>query len=228
MYYNRSSIVAIFQIAAQRPWIGLAFTTALTAFAMFCATKPYPAMNLLTKAVYISAIAVFSATLFGLAARIMRRIRIWIHQKRFLRAQRKRTQADYRQQQAVNKQRQAYADATSAKHYTYTQSSQTQHSQKPDPEPPPKKEPHPEAPPKQKIHQQPPPPKPRESPLAKHFNTLELKPGASMQDVKNAYYSLIKVWHPDRFYNHPRFYEKALEKTKQLNVAYHEIEKYYR
>lgn len=38
-----------------------------------------------------------------------------------------------------------------------------------------------------------------EDPLMNPFETLELKPGASAEDIKMAYHRLAKQWHPDRF-----------------------------
>jgi hypothetical protein len=53
-----------------------------------------------------------------------------------------------------------------------------------------------------------------------YYQILELKPGASKQEVKQAYKDLIVVWHPDRFAHNPRLQQKAQEKVKELNAAY--------
>jgi len=52
------------------------------------------------------------------------------------------------------------------------------------------------------------------------YETLELKPDASMQDVKQAYKDLVNIWHPDRVSNNPRLKQKAEEKLKQINAAH--------
>lgn len=53
------------------------------------------------------------------------------------------------------------------------------------------------------------------------YRVLELRPGAPLDEVKQAHLDLIKVWHPDRFeHEHPRLKEKSEEKIKQINVAY--------
>jgi TonB family protein len=52
---------------------------------------------------------------------------------------------------------------------------------------------------------------------------LEVAPGASSDEIKQAYRDLSKVWHPDRFSNDPRLQEKAEERIKQINLAYRRL-----
>ena len=53
------------------------------------------------------------------------------------------------------------------------------------------------------------------------YRILEVRPGASPDEIKEAYLDLVKVWHPDRLQDeHPRLRQKAEEKLKQLNLAY--------
>jgi len=52
------------------------------------------------------------------------------------------------------------------------------------------------------------------------FEILELKPNASIQEVRQAYRDIVTVWHPDRFGNNPRLIQKAEEKLKEVNEAY--------
>jgi hypothetical protein len=53
------------------------------------------------------------------------------------------------------------------------------------------------------------------------YRILEVRPGASADEIKEAYLDLVKVWHPDRLQDeHPRLRHKAEEKLKQLNLAY--------
>src|SRR5512136_246455 len=56
---------------------------------------------------------------------------------------------------------------------------------------------------------------------------LGLKPGASQEEVNQAYRDLANVWHPDRFVGHPRLQKKAEEKIKEINAAYETIKSFY-
>jgi len=59
-----------------------------------------------------------------------------------------------------------------------------------------------------------------------HYKVLELEPGASQDDIKQAYKDLAKVWHPDRFAGNPRLQHKAEEKLKRINTAYEFLKSY--
>lgn len=53
------------------------------------------------------------------------------------------------------------------------------------------------------------------------YEILGIKPGASPEEVKQAYRDLAMVWHPDRFpADNPRLKEKAQEELKKINAAY--------
>jgi len=56
---------------------------------------------------------------------------------------------------------------------------------------------------------------------------LGLKPGASQEEVSQAYRDLVNVWHPDRFVGNPRLQKKAEEKVKEINGAYEYIKSFY-
>ncbi|MCF8066960.1 MAG: DnaJ domain-containing protein [Desulfobacterales bacterium] len=56
-----------------------------------------------------------------------------------------------------------------------------------------------------------------------HFKILKLKPDASADEVKSAYKSIVKKWHPDRFNNDPVKQVIAEEKLKEINRAYDSI-----
>ena len=56
---------------------------------------------------------------------------------------------------------------------------------------------------------------------------LGLKPGASQEEVNQAYRDLANVWHPDRFAGNPRLQKKAEEKIKEINAAYEYIKSFY-
>ena len=58
------------------------------------------------------------------------------------------------------------------------------------------------------------------SEIAKHYELLEVKGTASLEEVKEAYRGLVKVWHPDRFGGDPKLQTKAQEKLKEINAAY--------
>lgn len=53
-----------------------------------------------------------------------------------------------------------------------------------------------------------------------YYQLFALKPGASKQDLKQAYKRLAKQWHPDKFANDPANARIAEEKIKAINVAY--------
>jgi len=59
--------------------------------------------------------------------------------------------------------------------------------------------------------------------LSECYQTLEVEPGASLEDIKQAYRQMARVWHPDRFPNDPKLQAKAQEKLKQINLAYEQI-----
>src|ERR1700759_2605790 len=55
------------------------------------------------------------------------------------------------------------------------------------------------------------------------YRILEIKPGATLEELKHAYHELMKVWHPDRFEHDSGLMRKALEKTTQINLAYERL-----
>ncbi|GEM_PF-6875130 len=56
--------------------------------------------------------------------------------------------------------------------------------------------------------------------MDRYYEILGLEPGASAEDVKQAYRDLVKVWHPDRFAHDPKLQQKAQAKLKEINEAY--------
>jgi TonB family protein len=52
---------------------------------------------------------------------------------------------------------------------------------------------------------------------------LEIEPGASFEEIRQAYRDQTKVWHPDRFSNDIRLQKKAEDKLKQINLAYQRL-----
>lgn len=60
--------------------------------------------------------------------------------------------------------------------------------------------------------------------IDRYYEILELKFGASPEEVKRAYRDLVRVWHPDRFSHDPRLQQKAQEKLKEINEAYEKLQ----
>src|SRR5690349_14952257 len=52
---------------------------------------------------------------------------------------------------------------------------------------------------------------------------LEVEPGASTGEIRQAYRDQTKVWHPDRFSNDARLQQKAEERIRQINSAYRRL-----
>lgn len=60
-----------------------------------------------------------------------------------------------------------------------------------------------------------------EEPYKRCYDVLDLKPGASLLEIKQAYRNLSMFWHPDRAPNYnPQLQKMAEEKMKMLNEAY--------
>ena len=55
------------------------------------------------------------------------------------------------------------------------------------------------------------------------YKILELDHEASINEAREAYIDMARVWHPDRFTDNPRLRKKAEEKLKAINIAYAEI-----
>jgi uncharacterized protein YjbI with pentapeptide repeats len=52
------------------------------------------------------------------------------------------------------------------------------------------------------------------------YRVLELEPGASSEEIREAWRDLVQIWHPDRFRDNARLHRKAEERIKQINLAY--------
>ena len=66
----------------------------------------------------------------------------------------------------------------------------------------------------------PPPPTPPPGPEAAYYAALELPANASFEEIKRAYKTLMKKYHPDRFHNEPQKKQFAEAVTQKLNEAY--------
>jgi hypothetical protein len=56
--------------------------------------------------------------------------------------------------------------------------------------------------------------------IKRYLEILELQPGASIDELNQAYKDMVNIWHPDRFTNNPRLKKRAEEKIKEVNQAY--------
>ncbi|MBD2194637.1 MULTISPECIES: dynamin family protein [Calothrix] len=56
--------------------------------------------------------------------------------------------------------------------------------------------------------------------ITRAYSILGLQPGVSINEVKQAYKSLVKKWHPDLFVNQPQLQKQAQEKMRLINEAY--------
>jgi alpha-tubulin suppressor-like RCC1 family protein len=64
--------------------------------------------------------------------------------------------------------------------------------------------------------------------LLECFRLLELPPDASIEQVRIAYRSLSRVWHPDRFAGCEDLIARANVRQQELNAAYRELLRAYR
>jgi DnaJ-domain-containing protein 1 len=68
---------------------------------------------------------------------------------------------------------------------------------------------------------------PKEDPETRFYRALELPAGASFDQIRQAYKSQMKKYHPDRFPNDPEKRKYAQQVSQQLNEAYAYFEKKY-
>jgi hypothetical protein len=60
--------------------------------------------------------------------------------------------------------------------------------------------------------------------LTDAYRVLEISPGASKDEAREARNVLAKVWHPDRHQGDPKLHDRAAEKLRQINEAYAMLE----
>ncbi|NES83074.1 MAG: DnaJ domain-containing protein [Moorea sp. SIO2B7] len=64
--------------------------------------------------------------------------------------------------------------------------------------------------------------------LDQYYKILGLQPGASLEEVKQAYKDLAFIWHPDRIpKDNQRLLEKAVAKLQQINLAREQLQPIY-
>ncbi|MEM9451821.1 MAG: DnaJ domain-containing protein [Cyanobacteria bacterium P01_E01_bin.6] len=56
--------------------------------------------------------------------------------------------------------------------------------------------------------------------ILSYYKLLNIQPGATQEEVKQAYRKQAMLWHPDRFPDNPQKQQEAEERIKALNVAY--------
>src|SRR5664279_5212163 len=60
--------------------------------------------------------------------------------------------------------------------------------------------------------------------LTDAYRVLEISPGASKDEAREARNVLAKVWHPDRHHGDPKVHDRAADKLRQINEAYAVLE----
>jgi DnaJ-domain-containing protein 1 len=75
------------------------------------------------------------------------------------------------------------------------------------------------------FHESPPPPPPRTAEPSP-YDVLGVRREASATEIRTAYQSLVKQYHPDRVASMPaEFQEVADRKTKEINAAYSSLKR---
>ncbi len=59
------------------------------------------------------------------------------------------------------------------------------------------------------------------------YETLRISKDASMEEIKDAYRTMIKLYHPDRYVNVPEMKKIAEEKTREIIEAYHYLMEHF-
>lgn len=57
------------------------------------------------------------------------------------------------------------------------------------------------------------------------YRSLDVRPGASLQEVKESYRELVQVWHPDKHSQNAKLSQRAHRKMVEINLAYERISK---
>ncbi len=60
---------------------------------------------------------------------------------------------------------------------------------------------------------------------SKYYDALEIKPGASLEEIKQAYRQVMKKYHPDRFASNPEKRRYAEQLAQKINEAYEYLKK---
>lgn len=65
-------------------------------------------------------------------------------------------------------------------------------------------------------------------PYHRSYSALGIRPGSDWDEIRGAYRSLVKKWHPDRFQQDSKNRKIAEEKTMEITRAYKTLAVYYR
>lgn len=57
-------------------------------------------------------------------------------------------------------------------------------------------------------------------PNRNYYSILEIPASATQEQIKQAYRTLLQVWHPDRFHHNANLLRKAEQKAKEVNAAF--------
>jgi hypothetical protein len=63
-------------------------------------------------------------------------------------------------------------------------------------------------------------------PIDKSFELLGVDAGSTSTEIAEAYRTMLKVWHPDRFPNDVKLRKTAEQKTKEINRAFERLQNY--
>jgi DnaJ-domain-containing protein 1 len=75
------------------------------------------------------------------------------------------------------------------------------------------------------VYEKTPPPPSYSAEEMSYYQALELQPGATFEQIKAAYKTMVKKYHPDRFPHEPDKQKTAMEITQRINIAYSYFEK---
>ena len=62
--------------------------------------------------------------------------------------------------------------------------------------------------------------------ISGYLELFDLPDSFTEAQLKQAYHDLVQVWHPDKHSHNERLRQKAEEKMKEINQAYHTFESY--
>jgi formylglycine-generating enzyme required for sulfatase activity len=63
--------------------------------------------------------------------------------------------------------------------------------------------------------------------LKRCYEILEIRPGSTYEEAKQAFRDMVSIWHPDKFSHNSRLKEKAEEKLKDLNAAWEQLQAFF-
>lgn len=84
-----------------------------------------------------------------------------------------------------------------------------------------------------KTNHQPPPQRPPQASIPRHVlaahTVLNVRVGATVQEIKQAYRKAIATWHPDKFVRaETKLQQEAHTNARKINAAYMALEEFYK